>query len=68
MFHTKVVQKIKTPVFIFSNLSRKSCHLWQCGKIWYSRTCHRWTVWRSRVARSIPIATHTHTHSLTRYM
>jgi len=27
MFHTKVVEKIKT-LFIFNNLSLQSCHLW----------------------------------------
>jgi len=43
MFQTKVVQKIKSHILCSVTFPRKSCRLWDnLGKIWYSRTGHRW--------------------------
>ena len=60
MFQTKVVEKVKTHILLFSNI-RKTCSLRDnVGK--YCRAGrHQMTIWRMRVAYWIPKTTNIHT-------
>ena len=42
MFQTKFAERVKTHILCSTAFLRKSCHLCECGKIWYSQTGHRW--------------------------
>jgi hypothetical protein len=64
MFHTIVVEKIKTYILHSINFSpRKSCRLW--GKVWQYVTARQATddniTWRMRIACWLSKATDTHT-------
>jgi len=64
MFQTKAVDKNKTVILRLITFFRKSCRLWDNVKYIVLRGRSQMTVWRMRIARWIPRATHTHTHTL----
>ena len=57
MFHTKVVQKIKTHILCSVTFSRKSCRLWDNV---VQRGRPQMAIWRMRSSCWIPNATDTH--------
>jgi BarA-like signal transduction histidine kinase len=65
MFHTKVVEKIKTRV-LFSVTFPDNRDIYDImWKNMVEPDRPQMTIWRSRVARWIPKATHTHSHTHT---
>ena len=61
IFQTKILDKIKTRNLCSKHLFRKSCRLLdKVGKIWYSRTGHRWhnIIWCTRFTYCITKTTH----------
>jgi hypothetical protein len=64
MFQTKTVDEIKTDILLSIIFFRKSCRLWGNVKYIVLRVGSQITIWRMRIARWIPRATHTHTHTL----
>jgi hypothetical protein len=40
--HKNCTQNRNTHFIFIIIFFRKSCRLWECGKIWYSQTGHRW--------------------------
>jgi hypothetical protein len=60
MFHTKVVDKIKTHVCSVTFFFRKSCRLWDHVEKYCTAGQPQMTTWRMRTACWIPKATNTH--------